>query len=113
MPKIVIADKLLFEVEDVLGRKIRTTKSYWRKIKKIKHPELRAGTSEVKIALTAPDEIHEDVSDSTILLYALKQNNYVILIAVKILNGDGFLVTVYQTKKYKPKGKLIWQKEKT
>lgn len=105
--KIALADEILLEITDILGRKIRTTKSYWRKIKEIKHPELKAGIAEVKITLTNPDEIHEDVSDSTILLYARKQNGYVILVAVKVLNGNGFIVTVYQTKKYTAKGKLI------
>lgn len=109
--KVIITDEILFEVIDILGRKIRTTKIYWKKIKEIKHPELRAGISEVKTGLTNPDEIRKDISDPTILLYAQKQDGYVILIAAKILNGDGFLVTVYQTKKYKPKGELIWQRK--
>lgn len=109
----VITDEILFEVIDILGRKIRTTKSYWKKIKEIKHPELKAGINEIKNVLTLPDEIREDISDPTILLYARRHNTYVILVAVKILNGDGFLVTAYETKNYKPKGKLIWQNEKT
>jgi len=61
--KVIVADEILFEVTDILGRKIRTTKSYWKKIKEIKHPELKAEANEVRTALTNPDEIHEDISD--------------------------------------------------
>ncbi len=33
--KITRTDEILFEVTDILGRKIRTSKSYWQKIKEI------------------------------------------------------------------------------
>lgn len=47
------------------------------------------------IKLEVADEIFFEVND-------------ILLLAVKILNGEGFLVTAYQTKKYKKKGELIW-----
>ncbi len=111
MAKKIVDHDLLFEVTDVLGRKIRTTKDYWQKIKTLKHRELKYDTPEVKKALTNPDEVRRSVTDSTILLYAQTQANYdILIVAVKVLNGDGFLVTVYQTKEFKKKGKLIWPK---
>ena len=112
MVKSVVSADILFELIDVLGRRIRTTKSYWKKIKEVKHTELRLGIVEVKNTITNPDEIRQSVTDSTILLFAKKVRKYAILVvAVKTLNGEGFIVTVYQTKTHKKKGKLIWPKQ--
>lgn len=111
MKKALVPNDILFDIEDVLGRKIRTTKSYWDKIKEIKHRELHYGLKEVKSTLAEPDEVRRSVSDSTILLYAKKIGGYdILIVATKVLNGDGFIVTVYQTEEYKKKGGIIWQK---
>ena len=113
MVKKIASYDLLFEVTDVLGRKIRTTTDYWQKIKTLKHRELKYGVEDVKNTLIKPDEIRKSVTDSTILLYAQKQKKYdILIVAVKVLNGGGFLVTVYQTRLYKQKGELVWQKQK-
>ena len=113
MTRKIVTDDLLFEVKDVLGRKVHTTKDYWQKIKTLKHRELKYGAAEVKKTLKAPEEVRRSVTDATILLYARKQEKYdILIVAVKVLNGDGFLVTVYQTKEFKRKGELIWPKQK-
>lgn len=113
MAKKIVRNNLLFEVNDVLGRKIRTTKDYWQKIKTLKHRELKYGIKEVEKTLIKPDEVRRSVADATILLYAQKQEKYdILIVAVKVLNGDGFLVTTYQTKEFKKKGELIWPKQK-
>lgn len=109
----LVSEDILFEVPDILGRKIRTTKSYWKKIKEVKHTELKLGIFEIKKTLKNPDEIRKSVTDATILLYAKSIKKYdILIVAVKVLNGDGFLVTTYQTKEYKKKGKLVWPKPK-
>ncbi len=96
-----------------MGRKIRTTTSYWKKIKEFKHTELKFGIFDVKNTLKSPDEVRKSVTDATILLYAKNIAEYdILMVVVKVLNGDGFLVTTYQTKEYKKKGGLIWQKQK-
>ena|SRR3989344_3896762 len=113
MKKKLVEYDLLFEVKDVLGRKIRTATDYWQKIKTLKHRELKYDIPEVKNTLTNPEEVRRSVTDSTILLYAQKQKKYdILIVAVKVLNGDGFLVTVYQTKEVKKKGELLWPKQK-
>lgn len=113
MTKKIVEYNLLFEVEDVFGRKIRTTKDYWQKIKTLKHIELQYGIKEVKKTLKNPDEVRISVMDATILLYAKEVEKYdILIVAVKVLNGDGFLVTAYQTKEYKKKGELVWPKRK-
>ena len=104
---------ILFEVIDIFGKKIRTTESYWEKIKQVKHRELKYGISEVKKVLTKPDEVRRSVTDVTIYLYAKRVDEYdILIVAVKILNGEGFIVTSYQTKVYKQKGELLWPKQK-
>lgn len=111
MPTKVISYEILFEIEDILGRKIRTTTDYWHKIKTLKHQELHYGIVEVKKTITNPDEVRLSITDETILLFAKKFGKYdILIVAVKVLNGEGFIVTAYQTKKYKKKGKLIWPK---
>ena len=113
MRKSLTFEDILFEIDDVFGRKIRTTKNYWKKIKEIKHTELTYGTPEVKKTLTNPDEVRISVTDQTILLFAKKVARYdILIVAVKVLNGSGFLVTVYQTRVYKKKGELVWPKQK-
>jgi len=105
--------EILFEVKDVIGRNIRTTKNYWQKITGFKHPELKFGVKEVKSTLSGPDETRVSVTDASILLYSKRiEKGDILIIAVKVLNGEGFIVTVYQTKIYKKKGRLIWQKNK-
>ena len=112
MTKRLVPADILFEITDILGRKIRTTKDYWKKIKEVKHTELRFGISEVKKTLTEPEEVRKSVTDLTILLFSKKIEKYAILIvAVKVLNGKGFLVTTYQTREYKKKGEIIWPKQ--
>lgn len=113
MLKTIHKYEVLFEEKDILGRTIRTTKDYWQKIITIKHRELKYAINEVKQTLVQPDEIRQSVTDETILLYAKRFQQYdILIVAVKVLNGDGFLVTVYQTTVYKQKGKLLWPKQK-
>lgn len=108
----LIKHEVLFEITDIFGRKIRTTKDYWLKIKTLKHRELHYGVAEIKKTLVNPDEVRRSVTDETILLYAKKVAKYdILIVAVKILNNDGFLVTAYQTKNYRKKGKILWPKQ--
>ena len=77
------------------------------------HPNWGIFKIRIENTLTKPEEIRRSVADTTILLYAQKQKKYdILIVAVKVLNGDGFLVTVYQTKEVKKKGELLWPKQK-
>lgn len=112
MKKKIVKHEVLFEVRDVFGRKIRTTKDYWLKIRTIKHQELRYGIIEVKKTLKIPDEVRRSVTDQTVLLFSKKVTKYdILIVAVKVLNSDGFLVTAYQTKKYIKKGEILWLRQ--
>lgn len=60
---------LLFEVKDIFGKHIRTTRVYWSKIFLIKHKELEVSQAEVIRLLQNPDEVRKSVQDSFICLY--------------------------------------------
>lgn len=107
MKNIVSADQL-FEVTDVFGKIIRTSKQYWEKIKTEKHQELKYGVREVGQALRKPDSVFRSVKDETIALYRKQMNGDILIVVAKHLNGSGFVVTVYQTKKVLDKGEKLW-----
>jgi hypothetical protein len=100
----------VFEVKDIFGRLIRTTKSYWNKIFFVKHKELRVKKEEVRNVLEKPDEIRKSVQDPYIYLYYKKIDKNHLVVVVKYLNNHGFIVTIYQTSKIKRKGEKIWPK---
>ena len=110
MRKLPRLSKKLFEVEDVFGRKVRTSPDYWRKIKEEKHKELKFGIKETLATLKKPDEVYRSVRDSYIYLYFKKFAEKFLVAAVKWLGKEGFVVTVYQTTKHKRKGEKLWPK---
>lgn len=109
MKNIVSADQL-FEVTDVFGKRIRTSKQYWEKIKTEKHQELKYGVREVGKVLQKPDSVFRSVKDETIALYRKQMDGDILIVVSKHLNGNGFVVTVYQTKKVLDKGEKLWPK---
>ena len=86
-----------FEVMTPLGFQVRTSEAYWQKVI-TKHPDIAALEAEIKQALTDPDEIRQSSRDANILLFyrTLKVTRWAVAVARK-LNGDGFLITAYQT----------------
>lgn len=109
MKKIITSSEILFEVRDVFGKKIRTTQNYWNKIKEEKHTELIYGISEVIETLIKPDIVLKSLVDSTIVIFRKKiKENETLVVAAKHIDGEGFLVTVYQTKKEIKKGEVLW-----
>lgn len=101
---------LLFEVECFhFHKKIRVTESYWNKIITQKHPSMRKGMNDVILAIQQPDEIRQSKSSEDVYLFYRTVGQLYICVAVKILNGDGFIVTAYTTTKIK-EGMLLWKK---
>lgn len=101
----------LYEVRCVLLKIIRTTKQYWEYISKVKHADLTDKIQDVLFALSDADEVWQNTEHLNIYLYYKKINAYWICVVVKILNGDGFIITAYITSKSKRKGKNIWRKK--
>lgn len=102
--------KNMIEVRSALGKIIRTTEEYYRRICTVKHPELHEPIEEVLKTFTHPTEIR--FAEQDIFLYYRRLNQHALVAVARHLNGDGFLVTAYKTTKKKRKGKFVWPKRK-
>lgn len=98
-----------FEVLTPLNFTVRTSEEYWQKLI-VKHPDIADLEAEVRQALNSPDEIRRSSRDSNLLLFylTLKEKRWVVAVARR-LNGDGFLITAYQTDAIK-EGETLWRK---
>ncbi len=98
-----------FEVLTPLGFTVRTSESYWQRLI-TKHPDIAQLESLVQQALAAPDEIRRSSRDDGVLLFYLARSEKRWVVAVaRRLNGDGFLITAYQTDAIK-EGESIWHR---
>ena len=94
---------VIFEIIDKSGRKINLSEERWKHIIK-RHPYMGKYFEEIKKTLEIPDKI---ISDDYRKEYYykgykhLKSPNNFILVIVKYLNGDGFVITSYLTDKIK------------
>ena len=98
-----------FEILTPLNFTVRTSEEYWQKLI-IKHPDIADLEAEVRQALSSPDEIRCSSRDPDLLLFylVLKEKRWVVAVARR-LNGDGFLITAYQTDAIK-EGETLWHK---
>lgn len=98
-----------FNIKAPLGFTVRTTDEYWQKLL-VKHPDLVDLEELVEAALQLPDEIRESKRDSDVFLFYLqrREKRWVVAVARK-LNGDGFLITAYQTDAIK-EGTQLWHR---
>ena len=111
MPKLILSKNLLFEVTDIFGKRIRTSKNWWLHIVKDKHQDISDKLELVKDTIGKPDEVRQSEKKSYIYLYYKKWVQFWICVVTRHLNGDGFLMTAYITTKTKKKGNLLWQKD--
>ena len=102
-----------FEIIDKFGRKIKLTRErIWTHISK--RPEMLGEEELIKDALKDPGEVKESKENPKAWLYYKvnpKGNNWdkYILVIVKLLNGEGFILTSFFTGIIK-EGKLVWKK---
>ncbi|CCI16428.1 MAG: hypothetical protein ACK4YL_19525 [Microcystis sp.] len=98
-----------FEILTPLNFTVRTSEEYWQKLI-VKHPDIADLEAEVRQALNSPDEIRRSSRDPNLLLFylTLKEKRWVVAVARR-LNGDGFLITAYQTDAIK-EGETLWRK---
>lgn len=96
-----------FEILTPLGFTVRTSESYWQRLI-AKHPDIANLEFLVQQALAEPDEIRSSSRDKGVLLFYLarKERRWVVAVTRR-LNGDGFLVTAYQTDAIK-EGEPLW-----
>ena len=66
--------------------------------------------AEIRQALVSPDEIRRRSRDPNVLLFylVLTERRWAVAVARR-LNGDGFLITAYQTDAIK-EGETLWRK---
>ena len=88
----------VFKLIDKTGRQIRLTKEQWSKIRK-KHPEVE-NEELIKETLEKPTKITYHSYDETAYKYYKHYKNrpYLenfLMVLVKYLNGDAFVVTTY------------------
>jgi len=98
-----------FEILTPLNFTVRTSEEYWQKLI-VKHPDIADLEAEVRQALSSPDEIRRSSRDPNLLLFylTLKEKRWVVAVARR-LNGNGFLITAYQTDAIK-EGETLWHK---
>jgi len=98
-----------FEILTPLNFTVRTSEEYWDKLI-IKHPDIADLEIEIQQALASPNEIRRSSRDPNVLLFylVLKERRWVVAVARR-LNGDGFLITAYQTDAIK-EGETLWHK---
>ncbi len=101
--------ELKFEVMTRLGFVVRTSPDYWQVLLG-KHPDLRQYEAMLVPTLQSPDYIYGSKTDRKVFLFykMIKVQRWLVIV-VKRLNGDGFIVTSYQTGAIK-KGRLEWPK---
>ncbi|MFH7244694.1 MAG: hypothetical protein ACHWZW_17805 [Spirulina sp.] len=98
-----------FEIATPFGFTVRTSENYWQRLL-IKHPDIADLEELVQQALADPDEIRRSSRDDSVLLFYLARSEKRWVVAVaRRLNGDGFLITAYQTDAIK-EGESIWHR---
>ncbi|MBD1824265.1 hypothetical protein H6F51_17470 [Cyanobacteria bacterium FACHB-DQ100] len=98
-----------FEILTPLGFTVRTSEEYWQRLI-AKHPDIKELEELVQAALAVPDEIRRSSRDAEVLLFyrSHRTERWVVAVARR-LNGDGFLITAYQTDAIK-EGETVWLK---
>ena len=105
-----MSSDLLFEVVSKLKRRIRINNSYWDYIVKVKHPSMRGLDEFVKLSLTEPVEVRRSKRDYSVHLhYGKFEAKLLVCTVVKFLNGDGFVITAYLTRRMT--GDSIWKQK--
>lgn len=98
-----------FEILTPLGFTVRTSETYWQRLI-TKHPDIADLEALVQQALATPDEIRRSSRDQGVLLfYVARSEKRWVVVVVRQLNGDGFLITAYQTDAVK-EGESIWHR---
>ena len=90
----------IFEVKDKSGRKIHLSKERWSHIV-TEHPKLSDKIEDIKDILANPLTIRNSEFDEKVRFYYrfYKKLSKYLLVSVKYLNGNGFIITAFYTSK--------------
>ncbi len=88
----------LFEVTDKNGKEIRLTEKQWKHINQ-EHPNIN-DWRKIKEAVKRPTTIRTSTYNSEVKWFYRwnKPGKRYLLVAVKYLNSEGFIITAYYTK---------------
>ena len=94
--------EVLIEVIDKTSRKIHLSKERYKHIQK--HPHMYDSLEIIKIAIQNPTTIRYNEEDNKVAFFyrEFKENDIsekYLLVSVKYLNGDGFIITSFYTNK--------------
>lgn len=94
----------MFKITDKSNRKIRLTKERWKHIV-TEHPEISIHFIDIQNTLRFPQAIRISENDEKVRFYYSYHKERIIarylLVAVKYLNGEGFVITSYFVNKIK------------
>lgn len=105
-----------FEVVSKHKKKIRLTEVQWAHIS-LRHPELENQIDKMILTLKKPDFIYYSPQEENYHYYKFFDktpltNKYLLLI-IKYMNGEGFVITTFFISKIKVKGKVLKWKRKS
>ena len=94
--------EVIFEIEDKNGKRIHLSKERYKHI--LKHPKMHDQLENIKLAIQNPIKIiyNEDDEDVAYYYKEFKNNDSeerYLLVSVKYLNGNGFIITSFFTNK--------------
>lgn len=103
----------VFKVLSKVGKTVRLDEDRWDHV--LEHPEMENQIDRVSKTVVNPDEVRKSVHNPSVCLFYKFYNDTPVtekflLVAVKILNGEGFIVTAFFTDRMK-KGGLIWKRK--
>lgn len=88
----------IFEVKTKDGKLIRLTENQWFHIKH-RHSEMSNRLYDIEDTIANPT-VKVQHSDETTKFYKfIKEEKRYIMVAVKIFDGDGFVITAYKTRR--------------
>lgn len=93
---------IIFEITDQSGRKIRLTAERWEHIV-ARHSELGSKIEEIRHTIVNPSFQVRDGTDRNLgynHIY-IKEEGFYLIVTVKYLNGDGFVITAFYSKNKK------------
>lgn len=104
----------IFEIVSKLDKTIKLTEKIFNEIK-LKHPEIRNQEDKIKETLTDPNVIRKSqYGDNIFLFYRFFKTTPVtqkyLMVAIKLLNDNGFVITAYFTDRIKI-GEEIWREK--
>jgi len=89
----------IFEVFDKTGRKIHLSKERWSHIR-TEHPEI-SEPNDLVLALSSTQKMLLSDRDENVMWYFMfkKEKKLYLKVAVKYLNGEGYVITAHYTSK--------------